>query len=169
MNINNMESKLAFYIALPDFTDAELKSNQKVSVLLSENINKEAYDILYKMLKANDDNEYENNKTRYILIRIAHLYIYSKMWEEAINTFMEVMEYSNSVGNPLLHLRIGQIGLELEEQKMYEDNLARAMIMGGLKVFENEDDKYKEIVLGLLKPPPGGWDKYDGQDWSETK
>jgi len=169
MDINNMESKLAFYIALPDFTDAEGKNNQKVTMLIAGNKNKEAYDILYKMLKDNDDNDYENKKTRYILIRIAHLYIYSKMWEEAINTFIDVMEYSNSVGNPLLHLRIGQIGLELDEQKIYEDNLARALIMGGLKIFENEDNKLKEIAVNLLKPPPEGWDKYDGQDWSDNK
>ena len=164
-----MESKLEYYIGMPDFTSVEAKNNKKVSLLISENRNKEAYDILFKMLKSNNEENFNDKKTRYILIRIAHLYINSEMWEDALNIFVKIMKYTNSVGNPLLHLRIGQIGFELKEQNIYEDNLARALIMGELKIFEGENDILKNIALKILKPPAGGWEKYDGQDWLSTK
>jgi hypothetical protein len=65
------------------------------------------------------------------------------------------------VGNPFFHLRVGQASFELEppedrdERGTTIDNLARALICGGIEIFNNEDAKYLEPILQVLRPPEG--------------
>lgn len=78
------------------------------------------------------------------------------------------------VGNPFFHLRIGQAGFEVEQpgdrdqKSMSIDNLARALICGGIEIFAKEDPKYLNPVLGVLRPPAGfdSWESAAGQGCS---
>jgi tetratricopeptide (TPR) repeat protein len=67
------------------------------------------------------------------------------------------MHCPGAIGNPFVHLRLGQCQFELGEEKKAADNLARAFLSQGKKIFENEDPKYLAFVKTLLKEPPGGW------------
>jgi hypothetical protein len=81
------------------------------------------------------------------------------------------------VGNPFFHLRVGQASFELEspedrdEQGMTIDNLARALICGGIEMFTNEDPKYLATILPVLLPPLGyaTWHEATGQGCSIDK
>lgn len=77
------------------------------------------------------------------------------------------------VGNPFFHLRVGQIKLELTEDSAEGgsdegavDDLARALIGGGIEVFRGEDPEYLTLITGLLEPPEGygSWDETAGRD-----
>ncbi len=80
------------------------------------------------------------------------------------------------VGNPFFHLRVGQSAYELaetDEQRFDQsgqaiDNLARALITGGIEIFAGEDDRYLTPVLDVLRPPEGfeSWHDATGQGCS---
>jgi hypothetical protein len=81
------------------------------------------------------------------------------------------------VGNPLFHLRLGQASFELDPPGDRDpgdttiDNLARALICGGIEVYKHEDDKYLEPVVQVLEPPKGfvSWHEAVGQGCSLEK
>lgn len=50
------------------------------------------------------------------------------------------------IGNPYLHLRLGQAQLELGNEKRAKDELARAFMGGGGEIFEGEDPKYFKFI-----------------------
>jgi len=71
------------------------------------------------------------------------------------------MHCPNAIGNPFLHLRLGQCQLELGDEARAADNLSRAFILEGRKLFAGEDSKYLAFVKSRLEAPPGGWP----EDW----
>ncbi len=81
------------------------------------------------------------------------------------------------VGNPFFHLRLGQAAFELEPPEDRDprgtaiDNLARALICGGIEIFRNEDAKYLEPILQVLQPPQGfaSWQDAVGEGCSTDK
>jgi hypothetical protein len=63
----------------------------------------------------------------------------------------------NGMGNPFLHLRLGQCQLELGDIERAADELARAYMGADMDIFEDEDPKYFAFLKTRLKPPPDGW------------
>jgi len=66
------------------------------------------------------------------------------------------MRCPDAIGNPFLHLRLGQCQFELGELDRAADELARAYMGAGAKIFEG-GDKYFSFLKTRLEPPPGGW------------
>jgi tetratricopeptide (TPR) repeat protein len=62
-----------------------------------------------------------------------------------------------AIGNPLIHLRLGQCQLELGNEDRAADELARAYMIEGQQIFEDQDPKYLAFLKTKLDPPPGGW------------
>jgi tetratricopeptide (TPR) repeat protein len=67
------------------------------------------------------------------------------------------MHCPGGLGNPFLHLRLGQCQFELGDLDRAADELARAYMGDGEDVFEDEDPKYLAFLKTRLQPPPGGW------------
>lgn len=67
------------------------------------------------------------------------------------------MHCPEAIGNPFLHLRLGQCRYELGDLDRAADELARAYMGDGEDVFEDEDPKYLAFLKTRLQPPPGGW------------
>lgn len=68
------------------------------------------------------------------------------------------MHCPDAIGNPFLHLRLGQCCFELGELDRAADELTRALMGAGEEIFAAEDPKYFALLKTRLKPPPGGWD-----------
>jgi tetratricopeptide (TPR) repeat protein len=66
------------------------------------------------------------------------------------------MHCPDAIGNPFLHLRLGQCQFELGNLDGAADELARAYMGAGAEIFEDAD-KYFAFLKTRLKPPPGGW------------
>jgi tetratricopeptide (TPR) repeat protein len=66
------------------------------------------------------------------------------------------MHCPNAIGNPFLHLRLGQCQLELGNQELAADELTRAYMGGGTEIFEGAE-KYLKFLKTRLAAPPGGW------------
>jgi len=62
----------------------------------------------------------------------------------------EALEYAmtcpDAVGNPFLHLRLGQVLLDAGEDDRAADNLMRAYMGGGSEIFGSEDAKYLDFL-----------------------
>jgi tetratricopeptide (TPR) repeat protein len=67
------------------------------------------------------------------------------------------MQCPNAIGNPFLHLRLGQCQFELGDIDRAYDELGRALILGGKDLFADEDPKYFAFISSKLEPPAGGW------------
>ena len=67
------------------------------------------------------------------------------------------MRCPDGIGNPFLHLRLGQCQFELGNQKRAADELARAFLLEGEKIFRDEDPKYLAWIKPQVREPPGGW------------
>jgi tetratricopeptide (TPR) repeat protein len=59
----------------------------------------------------------------------------------------------DGLGNPFIHLRLGQVQLELGNTERAKDELARAFMGGGDEIFEGDDPKYWRFIREILLPP----------------
>ena len=74
-------------------------------------------------------------------------------YEEAREAFRDVMYCPGAIGNPFIHLRLGQVQFELGNLNRAGDELARAYMGKGEEIFEDEDPKYLAFVKTILVPP----------------
>jgi tetratricopeptide (TPR) repeat protein len=73
----------------------------------------------------------------------------------ATETLEDAMRCPNAIGNPFLHLRLGESLFELGKRDRAMDELARAYMVAGSDIFKNEDPKYFAALKHVLKPPTG--------------
>ncbi len=78
-------------------------------------------------------------------------------YSEALQPLLDAMKCPGGIGNPFVHLRLGQTQLELGNEVLGADELARAYMGAGKEIFEEEPAKYFTFVKSKLKPPVGGW------------
>jgi tetratricopeptide (TPR) repeat protein len=78
-----------------------------------------------------------------------------RKYRQAKDALNEAMRCPNAIGNPFIHLRLGQANYELKEIDCAKDELARAYIGGGDELFEGEDPKYKLFIKEILRPEQG--------------
>ena len=70
----------------------------------------------------------------------------------ARGTLQEAMCCPGAIGNPFIHLRLGQAQLELKSIERAKDELARAYMGGGDEIFKDEDPKYLLFIKEILRP-----------------
>ena len=72
-----------------------------------------------------------------------------KDFKTAANLFQSAA-FSGELGNPYVHLRLGQCFFELGRMDRAADELARAYQIEGEEIFQDEDPKYFEFVAAKL-------------------
>ncbi len=63
----------------------------------------------------------------------------------------------DAIGNPFLHLRLGQCQFELADLDKASDELIRAYMGAGKDIFSQDDAKYFKFLTTQAKAPPEGW------------
>ncbi len=76
-------------------------------------------------------------------------------WDNVKKSFEYAIVGLGGLGEPFLHLRLGQAHLELNNKKAAKDELARALMGGGPEIFEEDDPKYFEFITEFMDPPEG--------------
>lgn len=71
---------------------------------------------------------------------------------EAVAALKQAMQSPGAIGNPFIHLRLGQAHFDLKQFDRAKDELARAYMGGGDEVFEAEDRKYRDYIREILRP-----------------
>ena len=72
------------------------------------------------------------------------------------DNLLVAMHCPDAIGNPFLHLRLGQCQFELGDFDRAADELARAYMGAGAEIFEGAS-KYFKFLKTRLEPPLGGW------------
>jgi tetratricopeptide (TPR) repeat protein len=89
----------------------------------------------------------------WILTAVGETLFFKHDYEGAQQTLRQAMRCPDAIGNALIHLRLGQAEFELGNFDRAKDELARAYMGGGDKVFESEDPKYSSFIKLFLRPP----------------
>ncbi|MDZ7951761.1 hypothetical protein [Nostoc sp. DedQUE09] len=82
---------------------------------------------------------------------IGESYLLMDDYENARHALQEAMYCPDAIGNPYIHLKLGQAQFELENFDRAQEELARAYIIEGKTIFENEDLKYYEYLKTFLR------------------
>jgi hypothetical protein len=61
------------------------------------------------------------------------------------------MHYPTAIGNPFIHLRLGQCQFELGERDRSADELTRAYMGGGMDILLQDDPKYLEFLESKIE------------------
>jgi tetratricopeptide (TPR) repeat protein len=88
----------------------------------------------------------------WILAALGDVLFQQGKYSEARDSLKEAIRCPGAIGNPFVHLRLGQAHYELGEHERAKDELARAYMGGGDELFEGEDRKYKVFIQEILRP-----------------
>ncbi len=168
--IGNVDlSKIKKYISTPKSIEHLIEKIDEISVHKEKDAETKTNELL-EIYESLTDTEKRNKEGRYLIIRIGEVYFSEKKIEEALENFSFVMRFKDTLGNPFLHLRLGQLQYVIQNEERMYDELSRALIMGGESVFEKEDVRFLSMVKSVLKEPVDStWKEYEGQDWKDTK
>lgn len=120
---------------------------------------REAIELYIKALRLVPEPITNWEASTWLLVAIGDANFLSKNYEQAKNALSDAMHCPGAIGNPFIHMRLGQAQFELGNLGRAADELSRAYIQEGKHIFRNEDPKYLKFVKSKLKPPPGGWPK----------
>ncbi|MBW2461327.1 MAG: tetratricopeptide repeat protein [Deltaproteobacteria bacterium] len=96
--------------------------------------------------------------TTWILAALGDANFLRGAYPEAQESLSFAMRCPGAIGNPFIHLRLGQTQLELQNLEGAADELARAYMGAGHDIFRDEAPKYFAFIKTRMKPPPGGWE-----------
>jgi tetratricopeptide (TPR) repeat protein len=92
----------------------------------------------------------------WILAALGDMYFQTKDYNQAKQVFSDSMHCAGAIGNPFLHLRLGQVALELGDSARAADELCRAYMSAGKEIFDREEPKYFDFLKTKILPPANG-------------
>jgi tetratricopeptide (TPR) repeat protein len=96
------------------------------------------------------------NASTWILAAIADASFLGGYHTSAIEALEYAMHCPKAIGNPFLHLRLGQCYFEKGALDRAAEELARAYAIEGKKIFESDSPKYFDFLKTRIKPPASG-------------
>ena len=99
----------------------------------------------------------EHEASTWILAALGDLYFQAKDYPQAVTVLSDAMHCPGAIGNPFIHLRLGQAQLEVGNQARAADELSRAYMGGGGEIFDEDDPKYFAFLKTRIEAPAGGW------------
>lgn len=81
---------------------------------------------------------------------IGEIFFLEKNWENALEYYAYAVNSAGGLGEPLIHLRLGQLRFELGHIEKAKDELMRAYMGGGDLMFQGEDSKYFQIIREIV-------------------
>lgn len=94
----------------------------------------------------------------WILVAIGDAHFLNSNYPAARKTLEHAMQCPEAIGNPFIHLRLGQAQFELGDKEAAADELMRAYRGAGAEIFAEEAPKYLEYLAtvadDIKKPRP---------------
>ncbi|WP_211168490.1 tetratricopeptide repeat protein [Azoarcus indigens] len=117
---------------------------------------REAVERYLQALELVPDPKTDWEASTWLLAAIGDANFNSKNYEHASAALNDAMHCPGAIGNPFIHLRLGQSQFELGNIDRANDELARAYMGAGKEIFANEDPKYFAHLKTVLRPPANG-------------
>ncbi len=87
----------------------------------------------------------------WLLSSIGDMYYQKKDYIASKKYFYDAMNCPDAIYNPFINLRLGESLFELSEFDKSKEYLLRAFMMVRESIFENEDEKYMNLIKQILK------------------
>ncbi|WP_299326567.1 hypothetical protein [uncultured Maribacter sp.] len=162
-------AKIKQYIDIPESIADRVADIDKITTNKDLDVQSRVNQLM-KIYESLTDDQKRTREGRYVILHIAEVFFSERWIEDAFDNYNFAMQFKDTVGNPFLHLRLGQLNYLVQNKDKMHDELSRALIMDGDAIFKNEDPKLIEMVKSILKEPENcSWTEYEGQDWAITK
>lgn len=76
----------------------------------------------------------------------------SQQWHAALESFSSAVACPGGIGNPFIHLRLGQCCLEVGDENRAADELTRAYALEGAEIFGADNPKYLAFLKTRILP-----------------
>lgn len=92
----------------------------------------------------------------WVLAAIGDACFLGGFFQSGLDALQHAMHCPSGVGNPFIHLRLGQCALEKGLDAMAAEHLARAYMLEGKEIFAEDDPKYFVFLKTKIAPPVSG-------------
>jgi len=82
---------------------------------------------------------------------LGDMHFHLRNYEKVMKCFTNAVQCPEGLGNPFVHLRLGQAFLEIGNPEKAADELTRAYMGAGLDIFLEDDPKYIEFLESKIK------------------
>ncbi|NVI83872.1 MULTISPECIES: hypothetical protein [Janthinobacterium] len=91
------------------------------------------------------------NAATWLYTAVGDMHFHLGNFEKTRRCFSNAVQCPGGLGNSYVHLRLGQANLELGADDTAADELTRAYMGAGLKIFMEDDPKYVEFLEKRIK------------------
>lgn len=141
---------------LSEEVDAEVKAACSYGDFLAKQANYEAaldqYDVAWNLLPAPRE---QWDAATWISAAKGDALFKEGDYSRAFEQFALAVRCPEGLGNPFVHLRLGQTLYELGDEPQALENLARAYMGAGKEIFSSEPPKYFDALKKAMLSPPG--------------
>lgn len=132
---------------LPDATYRHIKDLcAEGDALANRHAFREAVEIYQEALQLVPEPKEEWQASTWILAAIGDALFLWGEYDYALRALQDAMICPGGLGNPFLHLRLGQAQFELGEHDRAADELMRAYMGAGEEIFSTENPKYRAFL-----------------------
>ena len=87
----------------------------------------------------------------WIYVAIGDVHFKLGNFEKCYRCFLNAVQCPGGLGNPFIHLRLGQAYFEKDDMDKAADELARAYMSEGPEIFDEDDPKYLDFLKTRIK------------------
>lgn len=101
--------------------------------------------------------------TTWLLVAIGDANFLGKDYQAGVDNLSNAMHCPGAIGNPFIHMRLGQCQFEVGNLERAADELTRAYALEGEEIFSNDDPKYLQFLktkIQAAKPDKKPWWKF---------
>jgi tetratricopeptide (TPR) repeat protein len=146
---------------MPDLDDEEAQEIRRLCSLGDDFADQgrfaEAIEIYWSAWDRLPEPQTKWEASTWILAAIGDAIFHQGNYEAGRDNLAMAMHCHGAVGNPFQHFRLGQCQFELGNFERAADELARAFVLGGSQLFDEDDPKYLKFIKSQLNEPPDGW------------
>jgi len=137
MTKNEWESQVKQHIANARMLERDNKINEAI----------DAYEAAYELIPEPKET---SKLTMIVLCNIGEIHFLQGQWDLALEEYTDAVKCKEGLGNPKIHMRLGQLQYEIGNIERAKDELMRAYMGEGDTYFVDEDPKYFSIIQEFL-------------------
>jgi tetratricopeptide (TPR) repeat protein len=115
-----------------------------------------AYDVYFQAFELLPSPKKDWESATWILAAIGDVSFLAEKYVTARETLEYALLCPNGLGNPFLHLRLGQVLFEQDNFDQAAEHLTRAYMGAGKQLFDEQDPKYFNFLKTKIDPPVTG-------------
>lgn len=90
--------------------------------------------------------------TTWVLVAIGDANFLGKDFQAGVDNLSNAMHCPGAIGNPFIHMRLGQCHFEIGNLERAADELTRAYGLKGEEIFSGEDARYLNFLKTKIEP-----------------